>query len=888
MAAAMADVKDPKASSDGFSLEGRQYEAMEQDFQEVLDELAGDKSLERFRIEYEKLYRTLKKSHDNEKRLVRKCRELNGEIVSNAAKVATALKLSEEDQATIAALKREIEKSWKMVDASHDKESKAKEAITALKAEVVHLQRLAEAGQALSSGEEATLAALVRQKEELTKERDEQVDQILAMRSDLMELSEKARRLEAEKEQLDGESAALRQQVADKKAEAEREGRKRERLEKEARELRAAVEVRNTEARSKQVEIQAAEEQVERLDAGIKEAKAATDKVQKEYNALSEKVVKLHHDLEEQVHHNSQLMADNGARQVEIKAREDELAAVRAEVARVNKVRDAALKKAKAADEAREALEAERDGLKGAISTLEREVAAAKQEGDAERRRLEDLKHERDILLKMRSNAENATSRQSDLVRVAENTRKNLENEINGYRTEAARTSKAIWSLEKEREKYSSEAADSAAKYQQALEEVKVREVAIVELQKRIGEGEGRLKQQQALYEAVRADRNLYSKTLIEAQDEISELKRKFKIQGHQVDQLKEEIGVKDLALVKEHFDHMKVEKEKDALRLELTKARSQIGEADSAIAAQRSELDKLKAVVVEADAERLRQRREYDLVMGERDILGSQLIRRNDELALLYEKVKLQASALARGAVQYRDRVSEIRVLKVRLADLRRQLHVLRSGAANVDVLKREVAGLGRSLLAERTKVKALSEELENPLNVHRWRKLEGSDPSAYEMIQKIQALQKRLISKTEEAVEKDMLIQEKEKLYVELKNILARQPGPEVAEQVALYQGSLRDKTKQLKAMASELNMCQAQVAEYKYEIERLSRELGDLKKRWFEAKRREQQQQQQMRSSGGGGGGGAARQAGGEAGAGGAAAPLTAVKGGGFAMA
>lgn len=65
---------------------------------------------------------------------------------------------------------------------------------------------------------------------------------------------------------------------------------------------------------------------------------------------------------------------------------------------------------------------------------------------------------------------------------------------------------------------------------------------------------------------------------------------------------------------------------------------------------------------------------------------------------------------------------MSEIRVLKVRLADLRRQLHVLRAGAANVDVLKREVAGLGRQLLGERTKVRALSEELETPLNVHRW----------------------------------------------------------------------------------------------------------------------------------------------------------------------
>jgi hypothetical protein len=42
--------------------------------------------------------------------------------------------------------------------------------------------------------------------------------------------------------------------------------------------------------------------------------------------------------------------------------------------------------------------------------------------------------------------------------------------------------------------------------------------VALVELQKRLGDGEGRLKQQQTLYEAVRADRNMYSKSLIEAQ----------------------------------------------------------------------------------------------------------------------------------------------------------------------------------------------------------------------------------------------------------------------------------------------------------------------------------------------------------------------------------
>ena len=50
--------------------------------------------LERFRVEYEKLHRALKKSHESEKRLIKKCRELNTEIVSNAAKAGGLLRTS--------------------------------------------------------------------------------------------------------------------------------------------------------------------------------------------------------------------------------------------------------------------------------------------------------------------------------------------------------------------------------------------------------------------------------------------------------------------------------------------------------------------------------------------------------------------------------------------------------------------------------------------------------------------------------------------------------------------------------------------------------------------------------------------------------------------------
>ena len=50
----------------------------------------------------------------------------------------------------------------------------------------------------------------------------------------------------------------------------------------------------------------------------------------------------------------------------------------------------------------------------------------------------------------------------------------------------------------------------------------------------------------------------------------------------------------------------------------------------------------------------------------------------------------------------------------------------------------------------------------------IHRWRKLEGSDPKRFALIQKIQSLQKRLVKKSEEVVAKQNIIKEQEKLYV------------------------------------------------------------------------------------------------------------------------
>jgi len=118
--------------------------------------------------------------------------------------------------------------------------------------------------------------------------------------------------------------------------------------------------------------------------------------------------------------------------------------------------------------------------------------------------------------------------------------------------------------VQKESQKFCQEASKANANLMQMVEEVKLKKNLIGELKKENIEFEAKLKQQQNLYEAVRSDRNLYSKNLIECQDQVAELKRKFKISQHQIQQLKDEIEAKDQALTAEHHELGKMQKKYD------------------------------------------------------------------------------------------------------------------------------------------------------------------------------------------------------------------------------------------------------------------------------------------------------------------------------------
>ncbi|CAG2063769.1 unnamed protein product [Timema podura] len=86
------------------------------------------------------------------------------------------------------------------------------------------------------------------------------------------------------------------------------------------------------------------------------------------------------------------------------------------------------------------------------------------------------------------------------------------------------------------------------------MEDIKLKQVSIFDYKKKLAEAMTKYKLQQNLFEMVRSDRNTFSKNLLEAQDEISELKQKLKVMGHQIEQMKEDITTKETQLMKEEF----------------------------------------------------------------------------------------------------------------------------------------------------------------------------------------------------------------------------------------------------------------------------------------------------------------------------------------------
>lgn len=389
------------------------------------------------------------------------------------------------------------------------------------------------------------------------------------------------------------------------------------------------------------------------------------------------------------------------------------------------------------------------------------EVQALKKEIDAMRKR-ED-KFNKEILVLKRENGlqlgriqvtEDKVKKTGHDLRHNEQVIASLEKELADAKDTLAKQVSFTNRLEGECDGLRHQVTESRASYERIIDELKVRDNQAKDMACAMEDLQGRIEEEKQKHDAIRIERNNTLKLLRDEQKEVERLESEQKNLQREIDTLRSEVATKDSALVKENYDYRKEKAQKELYADEISRLKRSLADSENTIQTLQSEVNQLGTAIRKLDDIALLQRKEYDQIINERDILGTQLIRRNDELALLYEKIKILQSTLRRGELQYNARLDDIRLMKIKMRDLQRQLAIAQGGQSGVEDLNRNLIIVQKELVRERVKVKALSDELENPLNVHRWRKLEGTDPAAYEMIQKIHILQKRLLAKTEEVM--------------------------------------------------------------------------------------------------------------------------------------
>jgi chromosome segregation ATPase len=391
---------DGGAASTKQSLDTDAFNELERSFTDTLSKMSGDDTLEKFKVEYEKLYEAFKKSHKGEQRLITRVRELSEEIVENAKKVQTALKLSEDDQVTILDLKEEIKKAWNMVDAAHEKEMRAKDTIKELRKEIDEMSALIEKGAGLTADHEQQVeqletkhSDLLRKLEEKHKELESHQDAIQGLHG---KINRKRAKAKAHKEMIGEQSEAIRE----KEAEARREGRRKERVNQELTDLRARLD--ESQNRVKHLEEQGEEGELKRkkLDIQVKESRGQVDKFVRENKVLLGKMSELSVQAEDLIQRNDSLQKDMLKLDSEIVSRDRTIARQKEDLARATRMLDSEKKQAGRLQSKREEEKTEREQLASQINVLSKDTMQIQREADAKAKKVAELQRGQDMTQK--------------------------------------------------------------------------------------------------------------------------------------------------------------------------------------------------------------------------------------------------------------------------------------------------------------------------------------------------------------------------------------------------------------------------------------------------------------------------------------------------------
>ncbi|XP_068829469.1 coiled-coil domain-containing protein 146 [Capricornis sumatraensis] len=374
-----------------------------------------------------------------------------------------------------------------------------------------------------------------------------------------------------------------------------------------------------------------------------------------------------------------------------------------------------------------------------------------------------------------------------------------------------------------EKEQKSKDFLKAQQKYTNIVREIKAKDLEIRIHRKKKREIHRRLREFAKLYDTIRNERNKFINLLHKAHQKVNEIKERHKMSLNELEILRNSAVTQERKLQNSMLKHANNITIRESMQNDVCKIIAKLQEMKEKKEAQLNNIDRLANMITMIEEEMVQLRKKYERAVQRRNESGVQLIEREEEVCIFYEKINIQEKMKLNGEIELHVLEEKIRFLKLKIAEKQRQIHVTRKLLPVKSALDADLAVLQIQFSQCTDKIKDLEKKFINPEGENRTRLLPGKDMTEEEMIKKMDALELQLAKKEEKLLEKDFIYEQISRLTDRLysKTQACKQDTLLLAKKMNGYQKKIKDATEKMMALVAELSMKQAMAIELQKEV-------------------------------------------------------------------
>ncbi|SCN61248.1 conserved Plasmodium protein, unknown function [Plasmodium chabaudi adami] len=470
-------------------------------------------------------------------------------------------------------------------------------------------------------------------------------------------------------------------------------------------------------------------------------------------------------------------------------------------------------------------LEKEKKALNVNVKSLTYEIQSiiklteeAKVNIQNQKREINDLIIEKEQTKKLIEKIDKNTKQNTEIAKQEKINNINLEKDIKKYIDDKKKLNEDIQILVKEKDKLLEDLSHINTTLIQNENDLIEKDTKINTYIKVVSSLKSHLAKEKAIYENVKSKKITTTKLLAESKDKLTKLEEKHKLQSNELEVIKAyekntEIKMNDMMEEKK-----KLINQCEKLKEQIEKYKNQNESSKTQLFHDKKSRDQLEAEINELNNKIKVYDKNIMKIKKEKDMADNEINERDDQIVELKDKLKLLQISHNTIEATSKNQTQKIHDLNKTVSNIKNLNELHNESKELLNSNKVEINALKKELISEQSKVKSLSEELEKPINIHRWRNLEGTDPTAFDLIHKLKNVQKKLIEKTEESIKKNALIQLKTKECEDLQKELINKTNYTNVQDITKIKQELRKKETLIKSLTAEISMYQEEAEKMK----------------------------------------------------------------------